>query len=60
MTGLLGGKEEKAQTIALNPNSERWVLVIKFKKKKKRKKKNQQKLDNFEAKPALGTFVVDL
>ena len=59
MTGLLGGKEEKAQTIALNPNSVRWVLGINF-KKKKRKKKNQKKLDNFEAKPALGTFVVDL
>ena len=39
MTGLLGGKEEKAQTIALNPNSERWVLGINFKKKKKKKEK---------------------
>ena len=44
MTGLLGGKEEKAQTIALNPNSERWVLGINFKKKKKKKKEKPKKV----------------
>ena len=44
MTGLLGGKEEKAQTIALNPNSERWVLGINLKKKKKKKKEKPKKV----------------
>ena len=40
MTGLLGGKEEKAQTIALNPNSERWVLGINFFLKKGKTKQS--------------------
>ena len=55
--GRKRGKSPNKETTALNPNSERWVLGIKLKKKKKN---NQAKLDNFEAKPALGTFVVDL
>lgn len=59
--GLVGRKEgmkRTKETSVLNPNSQRWVLGINLFKKKK--KKNQKTLDNFEAKPALGTSVVDL